>query len=115
MGWTEREFFGSTPRFFFHAYQGHQKQEIERAHNGFRQARIIAYYSIAPHLDKGKRIEMRDIIWLPEDGDRLEQMVNEVHVEPENLKRFNDDADEFYRQWLAERAGNSNPTQQHAT
>lgn len=107
MGWTMDDFWLTPPSFFYAALRGHLEQERERANNGLRQARIVAYYTYLPHISRGSNFSMSDIVWLPEDGERLDAMVASVNIEPENRKRFDDDADEFFKQWQAQQAAKS--------
>ena len=64
MGWTQDEFLFSTPSFFFAAFEGHIEQEEQRTAITLHGSRVVAYYAIAPHLKKGKRINLREIIEL---------------------------------------------------
>jgi len=96
MGWTERDFFCSTPRYFFHAYNGHMKQERDRFHQNLAAARIVAYYAIAPHLEKDKSLKFSDIVRLP--GDEENEAPQFAEVTPEELAAFSALADKGYEQ-----------------
>lgn len=68
MGWTQDEFLFSTPSFFFAAFEGHIEQEEQRTAITLHGSRVVAYYAIAPHIRKGKRINLREIIELPNEN-----------------------------------------------
>ena len=94
MGWSEDQFWRSTPAFFFAAYHGHQEQENNRARNAWAQARLIAYYAAAPHLDSKKTFQMSDILVLP--GEEAAVNLEFSQVSTEDMERFNREADEIY-------------------
>lgn len=56
------------------------------------QARLIAYYSIAPHLKKGKKLKLSDIIELPLiDGVKKKKRTTASKVyrlTPEEIKQW---------------------------
>jgi hypothetical protein len=96
MGWRPDDFWFSTPSFFFAALAGHMEQERDRTHAGLNQARLIAYYAIAPHLEKGKRLSFSDIVRLPGDDEAEAARFDEVTQE--ELDKFNAAADRGYEQ-----------------
>jgi hypothetical protein len=93
MGWTEREFWLCTPSYFFAAYRGHLEQERDRQTENWAQARLVAYYTAAPHLDPKKPFRMTDILRLP--GEELQKTVF-APVDPADIEKFNREADEIF-------------------
>lgn len=96
MGWKDHEFWFSTPSFFHAALRGHMEQERDRFHQNLTAARIVAYYAIAPHLEKGKNLKMSDIVRLP--GDEENEAPRFAEVTPEELAAFSALADKGYEQ-----------------
>lgn len=54
-----------TPREFFNAVHGYAEQLEQDSKERWEQARLVAYYSIAAHIKKGK--SMAQLIPLPWD------------------------------------------------
>lgn len=92
MGWNADEFWFSTPSFFYAAYYGHAEQERDRMYEGYRQARLIAYYSYAPHSGQG--FKLSDIIRLP--GDDENEAPRFPEISQEEIDKFNAAADRAY-------------------
>lgn len=93
MGWSADDFWFSTPSFFYAALSGHMDQERDRMHQGYAQARLVAYYAVAPHLDKNNRLQMTDIVRLPGDPEPIFE-----EVSPDELAAFSALADKGYEQ-----------------
>ena len=96
MGWKSDEFWFSTPSFFYSALRGHMEQERDRFHQNLAAARIVAYYAVAPHLEKGKGLKLSDIITLP--GDDIQETPQFEQVTAEELAAFSALADRGYEQ-----------------
>ena len=84
MGWKERDFWLSTPSYFFTALSGHMEQEVDRVNMGFAQARMVSYYAGFQNLIKGT--EMSDLYKLPWD-DKARAAKFEP-IDPEELEKF---------------------------
>lgn len=72
-----------TPREFSNAVRGYNEEQEQRSRETWEQARLIAYYAIAPHVKKGK--DMRGMIPLPWDK---ETKPDGQKFDPEEVKRF---------------------------
>ena len=96
MGWSADDFWFSTPSFFYAAFAGHIEQERDRFNQGLAAARIVAYYAVAPHLEKGKSLKLSDIVRLP--GDEEERMPVFDQISPEEMAAFSAAADKAYLQ-----------------
>jgi hypothetical protein len=94
MGWKADDFWFCTPSYFYAAYNGHLEQERDRFHQQLAAARIVAYYAIAPHLDKGKSLSFSDIVKLP--GDEKEAVFPELTKE--QIEEFSRKADRGFKQ-----------------
>lgn len=97
MGWKDEEFWFSVPSYFFAAYAGWIEQESDRANVGFAQARLIAFYTISPHLEKGSTVEMADIWPLPWDQDKEPQF---PEISPEEMAAFEAATERFRKNHL---------------
>ena len=71
---TWHEFYDATPREFFNRLEGFQEAEEMRQRSAWEQARMISYYAIAPHLQKGRDNRMEKILPLPWDREKLRQV-----------------------------------------
>lgn len=49
LGWTEREFHCSTPRYLFLAWKGRLEMDMDAERSAWMRARMVAYYAVAPH------------------------------------------------------------------
>lgn len=57
MGWTEREYWLSTPRFFYNAWMGWQRTwQVQ-----YETARYSAFLTLAPQAPKGRRLRLEDL------------------------------------------------------
>ena len=78
MGWTEDEFYLPTPRFFFSAFRGFQRGEME-------QARLIALLASKVHATT--RIGINDIALFPWE-DEADYQPKFANIDPERLAFF---------------------------
>lgn len=63
------ELFGDmTPREFSNSVRGYSEETEQRSREAWEQARLIAYYAVAPHVKGGK--SMQSTIPLPWDKER---------------------------------------------
>lgn len=90
MGWKPDEFWNCTPSFFYQCYTGFRDAEAERANSNWAQARLIAYYAVAPHAKPHFRIT--DIFMLPHERAEQEAFFAQK-PDPVTLARFNEEAD----------------------
>lgn len=67
---TVDEFLDMTPREFSNAIDGYVKETEQRSREAWEQARLIAYYAVAPHVKGGK--PMHRMIPLPWDKEGRE-------------------------------------------
>ena len=58
-----------TPREFSNAVRGYNQESEQKSREAWEQARLMAYYSVAPHIKKGKT--MRSLIPLPWDSEGM--------------------------------------------
>lgn len=65
------ELFGDmTPREFSNSVRGYSEEVEQRSREAWEQARLIAYYAVAPHVKGGK--PMSQMIPLPWDKEARE-------------------------------------------
>lgn len=81
MGWTERQFWFSTPRFFRNAVAGYQAREEARQLDGLRAARIVAFYAVAPYSEKGALNTFSDLFLLPGEEAPIPQKPSQEETE----------------------------------
>lgn len=80
MGWSQDEFWLSTPRFFQNAYFGWMQQKNEDYIEGLRRTRIAAFYSFLPHTKKGALKKPENLFRLPNENP-LPQFTDEFKAE----------------------------------
>ena len=78
MGWSESTFDYCTPRYFFNAYRGHLRANME-------QARLIAYMASLIHASGSLRIQ--DFGLFPWENP-LDYAPKFAPVDPERLEYF---------------------------
>jgi len=88
-GMSEREFWQSTPRFFFARY----KAWIEDR-NGWEQARFIAFHTMKTIDAKRQIRSVRDIAQFP--WEEQEKPVFD-DISQEEMRKFSNDADEHLK------------------
>ena len=94
MGWKADDFWFCTPSYFYAAFYGHTEQERDRANEQLRAARIVAYYTFLPHIEKGRSFSFSDIVELP--GDKKEAVFPELTKE--QIEEFSRKADRGFKQ-----------------
>jgi hypothetical protein len=100
LGWTERQFWFSTPRYLRNAVAGYQAREEQRQLGQLRAARIVAFYAVTPYAEKGAINTFTDLFLLP--GEESEQERN--RPTPEQMEAFFAQADAVQAKKLDERA-----------
>jgi len=65
MGWSEEQFWFSTPRYFQNACTGFIDQQREEQIEGLRRTRLAAFYSFLPHTKKGTLQKPEHLFQLP--------------------------------------------------
>ncbi len=85
MGWSQDEFWFSTPRFFENAYFGWIEYQDAVMLENARNARRIAYYSFLPHTKKGSLKRPEDLYPLYGDKDTLEAVEARIQAERSHM------------------------------
>lgn len=85
MGWSQDEFWLSTPRFFQNAFFGWREQKKEEHIEGLRRTRLVAFYSLLPHMKKGAMRRPEDLYYLSGDADTLEAIEQRIKGEREYM------------------------------
>ena len=85
MGWTQDQFWFSTPRFFENAYFGWLEYQDSVMLANARNARTIAYFSYLPHTKKGSLKRPEDLYPLPGDKNSLEAIEARIAKERGNM------------------------------
>lgn len=67
MGWSQEQFWFSTPRFFQNAYFGWVEQQRENNIERLRASRLLAFYSFLPHTKKGSLLTPKSLFSLPDE------------------------------------------------
>ena len=90
MGWSEREFYLSTPAFFFTAYEGFaEQQQLE-----WERARYIAFHAIQPlkaHANKWKINRLTDMGLFP--WEKAKAKADVPQLTPEERERISRELD----------------------
>lgn len=84
MGIGEKEFRLTTPRYFYFRSKGFETVMLENARN----ARIVAFYAIAPHVKKGAVRRPEDLYPLQGDRSRLEAVESSIQNERAYMARI---------------------------
>lgn len=88
-GMSEREFWQSTPRFFFARYKAWLEDQ-----NGWEQARFIAFH-VMKTIDAKRQIRsVRDIAIFRWEDDLKPDF---EEISREEVQKFSNDADEFLK------------------
>jgi len=98
MGWSEQQFWYSTPAYFSQAWKGFDENRLMAYRAGWEQAQILATYIFAPHSKN--RVSPQEIIPLPW-LEKATKTTKWATVDPELLEKFNNDANQV----LAEKYG----------
>lgn len=88
MGWSQKDFYLSTPAFFFLAYDGFaEQQQLE-----WERARYISFHAIQPlkaHANKWKINRLTDIGLFPWEKEQAKK----IKLSPEELQKVSGELD----------------------
>jgi len=104
---SEREYWDSTPRFFYARYKAWERQEQTK----WERARLAGYLAAAPHFDHKRRVKITDMWRFPWDkAPKFEP------VDKEAMEKFRDEAKKIFekRFGVTINDGNSKSTQRPA-
>jgi hypothetical protein len=74
MNMTPDEFWDITMRAFLLKQRGYLEAIEDEQIHGWNMTRVLACYTLKPHLKKGSKLQPKDIMYLPIDGTSVEQM-----------------------------------------
>ena len=65
LGMSEREFFATSPRFFFAALEGRDYEIEQQERRSYERARYIGFWAVAPHVPKSfkKPVDLGMFSW----------------------------------------------------
>lgn len=97
MGWSEEQFWFSTPSYFLAAAAEYSEQEKIKYRSAWEQSRMIAY---AVWVSQGAKVLPADIIALPWI-DKPKQPLQWT-VTPDELEKFNREADALFAKMISQ-------------
>jgi hypothetical protein len=68
MNMTPDEFWDITMRAFLLKQRGYLEAIEDEQIHGWNMTRVLACYTLKPHLKKGSKLQPKDIMYLPIDG-----------------------------------------------
>ena len=98
MGWDDKRFYCSTPRYFFNAYKGWAEKRQSEYRTGWEQTRLIAYITAR---GKGMDVKPSDIVplsWI----DDVQKAEDFPEVTQEQYDKFGQEADEIFLKMQSE-------------
>lgn len=98
MGWDDKRFYCSTPRYFFNAYNGWAEVRQSEYRRSWEQTRLIGYLITAT---QGAKITPEDIVPLPWIDD-VKKAVEFPEISKEEYDKFGEEADLIFQKMQSE-------------
>jgi hypothetical protein len=98
MGWDDKRFYCSTPRYFFNAYKGWAEQKQSEYRASWEQTRLIGYLVAAM---QGAKVKPEDIVPLPWIDD-VQKVDDFPEITKEQYDKFGQEADEIFLKMQSE-------------
>jgi hypothetical protein len=98
MGWEDKRFYCSTPRYFFNAYKGWAEKSQSEYQRSWEQTRLIAYITASMQGAKLKPEDIVPLSWI----DDVKKIEDFPEITKEQYDKFGQEADEIFLKMQSE-------------